>query len=223
MDLQERIKKVRDHVKINSQSDFGAIIGASRSRVAALESGAAKAIKQEEAVVIEEKFGINGWWLITGRGDMLSSVGKSNTRQVVLLPFRAGGGAEGILDEWTEPQEFVDIDSRLLPKNGSCKHPAIIQMHGESMAPIYDSGDYILLDMVNGRSFEPVDGVYLIKYGSSVQIKHVSFVGNGDIICSSENSRYPPFQPVKDFGLEWEIIAKVCGSIKFEMGLFESH
>lgn len=147
---------------------------------------------------------------------------KSSSRQIALLPYSAGCGATGIIDAWMHPVKFIDIDDTIIPSNERCKYPAIIKIYGDSMSPIFEEGDYALLDMVNGRNFEKVDGTYMVRYGDSIQIKHVTFLGNGDILCSSEDSkRYPSFSPVKDYGLEWEILAKPCGIIKIGIGILE--
>lgn len=147
---------------------------------------------------------------------------KSASRQIALLPYSAGCGALGIMDAWMNPIKFVNVDDMIIPSTEKCKYPAIIKVYGDSMSPIFEEGDYALLDMVNGRNFEKIDGTYMVRYGDSIQIKHVTFLGNGDILCSSEDSRkYPPFSPVKDYGLEWEILAKPCGVIKIGIGILE--
>ena len=146
----------------------------------------------------------------------------ASSRQIALLPYSAGCGSVGIMDAWVHPVKFVELDDSIIPSSSKCKYPALIKIYGDSMSPIYEEGDYVLLDMVNGRSFEKIDGTYMVRYGDSIQIKHVTFLGNGDIYCSSENAiRYPAFSPLKDYGLEWEILAKPCGVIKIGVGLLE--
>jgi len=70
--LNQRLKLVRDTVFIGSQEDFANTLGWPVSRVKDLERGKVKELKGSEAAELEDKFQVNGWWLLTGRGEMFT-------------------------------------------------------------------------------------------------------------------------------------------------------
>lgn len=66
--MNERIIELRKALKM-TQTEFGEVLGASRSMIASYESGAVKA----PAPVVElicAKFHVNKEWLVSGTGDM---------------------------------------------------------------------------------------------------------------------------------------------------------
>lgn len=65
----ERLKEVRGKLQL-TQTEIGKKIGIPWTRIRDIESGKQK-INTEIAEKIEEIFFINGWWLLTGKGEML--------------------------------------------------------------------------------------------------------------------------------------------------------
>ncbi len=65
-----RLKQVRLELGL-SQQDLADKIGEKRYRINDMESEKIK-IQMDFAEKIEDQFNINGWWLLTGRGEMLS-------------------------------------------------------------------------------------------------------------------------------------------------------
>ncbi len=123
------------------------------------------------------------------------------------FPFvTIGAGAEAVLD--VAVLESIYIPSELLPPNFNPKNVLIAKVLGDSMEPKFYENDIIFFDMVNGRNVMLTDGIYLVRYGDVVQLKSVQFLGNGDIRIISFNDSYPPIQPVKELGVDWEILGK---------------
>lgn len=148
------------------------------------------------------------------------ALNNSNYAKILKYEIYAGGGQVGIWDEklLADSDNFYVIDKRLLPINIQSSHLIMMQIVGDSMEPKYNEGDWVLIEHKNGRPVKYVNGVHIVKYGDTVQIKNVEFLGNGDIRCSSYNQAYAPFQPIKDFGETWDIIGKVCGKLTIGTG-----
>lgn len=148
------------------------------------------------------------------------ALNNNNYAKILKYEIYAGGGQVGIWDEklLADSENFYVIDKRLLPVNIQSSHLIMMQIVGDSMEPKYNEGDWVLIEHRNGRPVKYVNGVHIVKYGDTVQIKNVEFLGNGDIRCSSSNPEYPPFQPIKDFGETWDIIGKVCGKLTIGTG-----
>ena len=128
-------------------------------------------------------------------------------QDMVRLPYvTVGAGAEALIN--VELLESIYIPKELLPVNIDLKNTIIGKILGDSMEPKYRENDVVFFDMVNGRDVILPDAIYLVRYGDTVQIKQVQFLGNGDIRVISFNENYPPVQPVKDLGVDWEILGK---------------
>lgn len=123
------------------------------------------------------------------------------------LPYvTVGAGAEALAAP--ELAEAIYLPTEILPANFEAKNVLVAKVLGDSMEPKYHENDILFFDMVNGRDVVLPDSVYLVRYGDTVQIKQVQFLGNGDIRIISFNDRYPPVQPRKDLGVDWEILGK---------------
>lgn len=140
--------------------------------------------------------------------------------KVLKYEIYAGGGQVGIWDDalLADSDNFYVIDKRLLPVSIRSSHLIMMQIVGDSMEPKYMEGDWVLIEHRNGKPVKYVNGVHIVKYGDTVQIKNIEFLPDGDIRCSSYNPAYAPFQPMKDFGVGWDILGKVCGKLTIGTG-----
>jgi len=116
----------------------------------------------------------------------------------------AGAGAEAFAIDRAERRA---IPKELIPPQIALDENLLLMVVvGNSMEPLYYENDIVFIDMVNGREFLPVNGTYLVRYGNTVQIKDVEFLGNGEILLFSRNS--PAIINPKEYGVEWEIVGK---------------
>lgn len=142
---------------------------------------------------------------------------KINGVTVGVLEMVAGFGSEGVLDvdfkidyEIVLPKEFLG--------NVSPKYAKVIRCLGDSMEPEFENNDYLLIEMLGGRDFVKRAGIYLVRVGDVVYIKRVEFLPDGDLKLISVNPSYGVFQPVKDYGYDYEILAAVYGKISIKLG-----
>lgn len=133
---------------------------------------------------------------------------------ITMLPIvdiKAGAGAEGLLPDFIT-HERVPIWSKFL--NGiNPKNLAIFQVVGDSMAPDINPDDWVMIDMVNGRYFEPVDAIYLINRDGSIQIKRLAFKGAKGIDIISTNKEYRTENTIDD-NIELFVIGKLYRHIR---------
>ena len=129
-----------------------------------------------------------------------------NGDYIELPTIHAGAGAIGYAVDIPEQRAYPK--DLIPPQVALDENVLVIVVAGNSMEPLYYENDVVFIDMVNGRDFIQVDGTYLVRYGDTVQIKDVSFLGNGDIMISSRNNN----QRIKikeDLGIDdWEIVGK---------------
>jgi len=138
-----------------------------------------------------------------------------NKDYIELPTIHAGAGAEAFAVESATKRAYP---LELIPPQIALDENVLVMVVvGNSMEPLYYENDIVFIDMVNGREFVPVNGTYLVRYGDTVQIKDVEFLGNGDILLMSRNSK-AIIQPVKDLGVEWEIVGKPYASLHPSVG-----
>lgn len=129
---------------------------------------------------------------------------------MLIIPIiNAGAGALAIVEDHI--MDTVHIEKRLIPDDKriliESKNTTLIRVVGDSMEPKINENDVLFIEMLNRRHFVKKDGIYLIRYGDSVQIKHVQFLGNGHANLISANSIYPIVNTKRE-GVDWEIIGK---------------
>ncbi|KWV93395.1 S24 family peptidase [Erythrobacter sp. YT30] len=78
-----------------------------------------------------------------------------------------------------------------------------ITVEGDSMEPLLNDGDDILVDL-NQKSLR--DGIYVVRLGETLMVKRVANAGGGQLSLLSQNLAYPPVQVAVE---EIEIIGKV--------------
>ena len=74
--LSERFNEVLKYTGL-SQVDFAKEIGVHRSYISRILSETNRGISNSLAFVIEEKFGVDSNWLLTGKGEMIKMYSKS--------------------------------------------------------------------------------------------------------------------------------------------------
>ena len=127
-----------------------------------------------------------------------------NKNYIELPMIYAGAGAEAFA---VDKAETISYPMELIPPQIALdENLLIMKVVGNSMEPLYYENDVVFIDMVNDREFVPVNGTYLVRYGETVQIKDVEFLGNGEIMLFSRNS--PAVIKPKELGLDWEIVGK---------------
>jgi len=160
----------------------------------------------EMAQVAEQSF-FSGDWTPTIQID---------SNYIELPTIYAGAGAVGYAVDNPDQRAYP---SELIPPHIALDENAlVIIVAGNSMEPLYYENDIVFIDMVNGRDFIKIDGTYLVRYGDTVQIKDVKFLGNTDIMISSRNDNHT-FMVKKDLGIDdWEIVGKPYVNIHATVG-----
>lgn len=128
-----------------------------------------------------------------------------------LVNVYAGAGAEGFLPDIIT-EERIPIWTKLL--NGvNPKNLTIFQVVGDSMDTTIRPDDWVIIDMVNGRDFHHVDGIYLINKDGSIQIKRLQFKGAKGVDIISDNKEYPMENTVTDH-IDMFVIGKLYRHVR---------
>lgn len=147
------------------------------------------------------------------------SINNSNTMGIEIRKYDGaiGAGSFGIMDETLISTTFLPngIFNGNTPKN--TKHLMAFEVAGDSMSPIIEERNWVIIDMVDGREYNPVDGIYLCNIDSSYQIKRLQFMGTRGVKIISENQNYETLDS-NDCSV-FEVIGKLFTIIKIGSGL----
>lgn len=140
---------------------------------------------------------------------------------VVSIPiYMEGTFTNNIYDLISKENIYIEM-SRLKNCKADYKEIIAIRIDGDTPSPENDlkEADVFLIQLIDNRIFSKIDGLYLVRYGNIMQIKKVQFLGNDEIKLISLNPAYPPINPSKELGDNWEIFGKVI--VKLNMEYYE--
>jgi transcriptional regulator with XRE-family HTH domain len=148
--------------------------------------------------------------------------GPGHGGDVEIAQFDTGGsmGRGLVLRDQPGVIQSIKVSEEWAQKNvhhvTSLKNLAIVTGFGDSMRPMFNPGDPILVD--RGITRCEFDGVYFFRVGEEGYIKRLQRIpvaGGGIIIrAKSENSAYDPFEITQD--MDFEVFARVVKAWKGE-------
>lgn len=157
-------------------------------------------------------YSISSQWLLTGEGNMFATSNNEMAPElsgvpgrIPLIPLTAFAGYGEMsyndipVEEYYTIKEFRNADF-------------LLRVKGDSMAPLFNSGDIIACKYVKDLTFWQWHCVYAIATkNQGVLIKRVEKGNNdGDVTLVSENMNYDPFNLPKK---EIDAVALVLGAI----------
>lgn len=138
-------------------------------------------------------------WLLTGKGEMLKTEQPKPDDDYVSLPLIPTYAMMGALTGDDTQYKASDCEFYRVPNLTGATF--LIQMQGDSMQPLYNSGDIVACMPVElDRLWFQWGRVYVISTRQGVLTKRIEpDEKEGYILCCSENSRYKPFSlPVSE-------------------------
>lgn len=134
---------------------------------------------------------LNKNWLLTGEGSMLKDVTPSPSKKTIRYwtDVDVTGGGLQLYDD-TMNNNRVDMT---IPSFSDCTDA--VNIYGDSMEPLYKSGQIILLKEWT-ENFIEYGRVYLVitKCGNRMVKCLRKSDTEGKVICASENPKYEPFE-----------------------------
>lgn len=223
MNPSERLKKARKHVGL-TQEKFGEKLGLKQSQIKDIEIGKQK-VSAELAESVEINFSINGWWLLTGKGEMTPSESKNlpvaqekhseddeNTVSINYYPDIVAAAGYGATNGDSVPEIMTVSRSFLFNMFGlnSFADIDIIHVIGDSMVPYVQNGETVLLQ----RTREARNNqVVIANFGGDIYVKRFLRDPLGKWVkLISDNPQYPDINLNTEEEMEQlEIIGVVYG------------
>ena len=189
-----------------------------------------RGLSKQGALSAQSLLGINATWLNSGTGEMFVSGNKNtklfvihsgdnqNDNQITISHYETGGsmgtGVElkdqpGIIQSWNVNQEWIQKNVKGF---SSSKNLSIVTGFGDSMRPIYNPGDPVIVDTsINSVDF---DGIYFFRIGNEGFIKRLQRIPGQGIAAISENKAYREW--IIDDSMDFEVFGRVLKTWKSE-------
>lgn len=195
-ELSHRIKKIRDEFKVKSQKELAIELNdeISAIRIADLESGRVSALKVEEAILFQQRFNINPWWLMSGQGEMMQQSSTYEPSQYYRIAL------------WDETNQII-LDKNLFNSLNikSVLDLVAIKVQDDNMFPTIKKGSVVIIDQSKRFIYEHKEnGIYAIciKNINKVLVRRIQFLIGQDIQILNDNSLYP-LETANFTSVEW--------------------
>lgn len=142
-----------------------------------------------------------------------------NNQNIEIHQFDTGGamGAgvllrdqPGVIQSWRVTREWLEKNVK---QHSGAKNLCIVTGFGDSMRPMFEPGDPLLVDMgVNEVSF---DAIYFFRIGSEGFIKRLQRIPGEGIRAISENKAYESWT-IRD-GMDFEVFGRVLKAWRSEV------
>ncbi|QEE24499.1 helix-turn-helix transcriptional regulator [Rhodanobacter glycinis] len=208
--LQERLAVAMEGPPSVSAADLARACGVKGASVSEWINGPTKSLRGPNAIKAAKRLGVNVEWLSTGSGPMRSGgapppvVASPETRpgyvRAEQLAAEGEMGTGAINDEVPEVIRAIDYTpSYIRAVMGFVPPPGrlvLITGRGNSMMPVIQPGDSILVDM-GIKEFDG-DGLYLINSGMGEQVKALQDRGGAIYVVSANSELFPAYPASKE-------------------------
>jgi len=193
MELSKRIEKIVEYSGL-SIPKFAEFVGFKTPQaVRELIKGNTKTLSYQAQDKILSAFPkVNPSWLLTGKGEMLSSTAPPppplvvDTRPRIEHQYAAGGGNEALDGVTLDQCEQVPVVP-MFPN-----YTFTMRVTGESMQPYINPGDEVACLKIEESSFLQFGRIHVLFTSQGVIVKRIFDEGDG-IRCVSINDAYPDF------------------------------
>ncbi len=195
-------ERICEALNINSQSELGRALGISGSSVSSAKQR--DSVPPRWILKLSQDYQLNSDWLMTGMGDRYYDRNITfESVPLVSTTVSAGGGSFEVLEG---EREQVPFRLDWLKKKGVPGKMVMFEVFGDSMEPLINQGDLVLVDSSNR---EVVDGkIYAVAVDDAVVLKRVERESDR-ITLFSENADYPPEILTKDRADSVRIVGKM--------------
>jgi phage repressor protein C with HTH and peptisase S24 domain len=220
--LAKRLKAAR-LAKDFTQVELAKRSGVKQSDISKLERG--DTLKTTAVLALARALDCDANWLDTGDGapaflhshtlqSSPSSEGREKVEALTIQQFDTGGAMghglvlqdqPGVIRSWTVSPDWIKQNVHRItgPKN-----LAIVTGFGDSMRPLYNPGDPLLID--TGVTRADIDGIFFFRVGDEGFVKRLQRIPtmNGMVIrAMSDNQKYAPFDILK--GMDFQVFGRV--------------
>jgi phage repressor protein C with HTH and peptisase S24 domain len=180
----ERFKEARNYIVL-TQKELGEKLGFQWHKIKDIEAGKLK-VTPDIAEYLENYYSISGWWLLTGKGEMLlkdnNLIQKNETKLdsnlVTISYFKDTYAAAGVgAINYDKAPKVMTFDKEFLRVQLGItvfKHLHIIHAIGNSMHPTIQTGEMLFINPFENEDFKIRDkDIYVINTPNGVLVKRI--------------------------------------------------
>ena len=215
----EAYEALLDSKKVSDKRDFAAKLGISASMVTEISKGRSS-VGTSAIQNIVLQFNIDANWLLTGEGSMLLAGGKGDAHAANVETKHLPLATHHVPDGSREGIPLIPLDAIAgFPADGgggayieNCERYVIpefqnkgadflIRVSGDSMVPLYYSGDLLACHKITDIRFFQWGTIYVLETSQGVLVKRVQEAAEHDdcILCVSINDTvHKPFLLPRD-------------------------
>lgn len=172
------------------QDEFGKKIGRTKSAISNYEAGT-RQIDNTTIKLICNVFNVNPDWLLNGTGEMFldNTSRQQEVSDIISIPYypevsAAAGSGALVYDENTV--KHLQISSAII-NISTGDNVCLINATGNSMQPVIDDRDLLLVDLSNKDFID--EGIYVVRLENTLLVKRLQKIPNG-IVLISDNPQY---------------------------------
>lgn len=173
----------------------------------------------ENLVKIVKETGVDLHWLATGEALGGGAMSAGDLIHIPRYSVEASAGhgvmvlAEEIVDHFSVSREILDRIGVPVAKLG------VIQARGDSMVPLVNEGDYLIISFAIDRRYVDAGGIFIVSYDGGLFVKRLRTAKGGVIQVISENQSYP----LEEFTAEEaDELLKVHAKVVWKLGPLRS-
>lgn len=187
--MNERLKILRKSLGL-TQTEFGKRIGMTMQGIQKWEKGKSKP-QQSTIKALISTFNVNPDWLLNGTGEMFlnNANNKQEQSDIISIPYypevsAAAGSVALVYDE--NSVKHLQISSAII-NISTGDNVCLINATGNSMQPVIDDRDLLLVDLSNKDFID--EGIYVVRLENTLLVKRLQKIPNG-IMLISDNPQY---------------------------------
>lgn len=220
MSIHQRIRDGRKRLGMTEQQ-FGDAVGVTRGAVQQWEKEGGTAPRRKNQQAVADILGISVAELMeqVGQASSIAPSGgfgtpvatQSDPDALVIRQYATGGAMghglmlrdqPGLIKGWSVTPEWVQKNVHSFT---AVKNLAIVTGFGDSMRPLYNPGDPLLVD--TGVKSVEFDAIYFFRVGEEGFIKRLQRIPGNGLLAISENASYRDWSILPN--MDFEVFARV--------------
>ena len=190
----ERLKELRTKLGL-TQNEFGEKLGVGGYIIKNIEKNLTK-LSLTMAKLISYEFNVNIDWLMNGKGNMFKDISQEELNtdfaKIPLVEAQLSAGGGSLINSNNIVSYYAFRKDWLQEKMISSKNAVLMKVSGDSMSPIINDSDIVLIDLTRTNIR---DGkIYAIAFEEAIFLKKLQISHPEKLFLVSFNKDYPTME-----------------------------